>query len=183
MPHLVGTRIILREYQWEDLPHIREWVNDYEITNNLHDVFLFPNTVYETESFLKKMIEGTSESKGFVIADKAALSYIGQIDLHHIDYRNRNAVLGIVIGKKDYWGMGYGQEAITLLEHFVFNTLNLNRLELDVYEYNERAYNSYLKCGFKEEGRMRQKLFRDGRYWDVIKMSILKKEYEELFCK
>lgn len=179
MPYLIGTRIILREYRWDDLPHIREWVNDYEITNNLHDVFLFPNTLYETERFLKMMIEGASGSKGFIISDKDTQSYIGQIDLHQIDYRNRNATLGIVIGKKNYLGKGYGQEAIELLEQFVFKTLNLNRLELDVFEYNERAYKCYLKCGFKEEGRMRQKLFRDGQYWDVIKMSILKEEYEK----
>jgi RimJ/RimL family protein N-acetyltransferase len=65
------------------------------------------------------------------------------------------------------------------LMHFVFRDLNLNRLELDVYAYNERAYKCYLKCGFKEEGRMRKKLFRDGKYWDVIKMSILREEFEE----
>jgi len=183
MPHLVATRIVLREYQWEDLPHIREWVNDHEITKNLHDIFLFPNTVYETETFLKTMIEGKSGNKGFIISDKETLSYIGQIDLHQIDYRNRNAVLGIVIGKKDYLGKGYGSEAITLLEHFVFHSLNLNRLELEVYDFNERAYHCYLKCGFKEEGRMRQKLFRDGRYCDVIKMAILKEDYEELYCR
>lgn len=116
MPYLIGTRIILREYRWDDLPHIREWVNDYEITNNLHDVFLFPNTLYETERFLKMMIEGASGSKGFIISDKDTQSYIGQIDLHQIDYRNRNATLGIVIGKKNYLGKGYGQEAIELLE-------------------------------------------------------------------
>ena len=103
----------------------------------------------------------------------------GQIDLHQIDYRNSHATLGIVIGKKNYLGKGYGQEAIELLQKFVFHTLNLHRLELDVYEYNERAYKCYLKCGFVEEGRLRQKLFRDGRYWDVIKMSILKAEYEQ----
>lgn len=183
MPHLIGNRITLREYQLEDLPQIREWVNDYEITNNLHDVFLFPNTVHETETFLKMMIEGKSGSKGFIISDKDTLSYIGQIDLHQIDYKNSNAVLGIVIGKKDYLGKGYGSEAIAILQKFVFKTLNLNRLELTVYEYNERAYHCYLKCGFKEEGKMRKKLFRDGRYWDVVMMSILKEEYEELFCK
>lgn len=178
MPHLLGSRIILREYQWEDLPHIREWVNDKEITNNLHDVFLFPNTVHETESFLRMMIEGSSGSKGFIISVKDSLSYIGQIDLHKIDYKNRNAVLGIVIGKKEFMGKGYGSEAIQLLLQFVFHTLNLERLELEVYAYNERAYNCYIKCGFKEEGRLRNKLFRDGRYWDVIVMSILKDEYE-----
>ena len=81
-----------------------------------------------------------------------------------------------MIGKKAYQGKGYGTEAINVLKRFVFQTLNLNRLELDVYEINARAYQCYVKCGFKEEGRMRQRLYRDGRYWDVIKMAILRED-------
>jgi RimJ/RimL family protein N-acetyltransferase len=183
MPHLIGKRIILREYQWEDLPHIREGVNDSEITDYLSDIFTFPNTVHETEAFLRAMIEGKTDSKGFIISNKDSLSYIGQIDLHQIDYKNRHATLGIVIGKKEYLGRGYGKEAIELVQQFVFSTLGLNRLELDVYEFNERAYKCYVKCGFTEEGRMRQKIYKNGRYWDVIKMSILIDEFESRIKK
>ena len=183
MPHLIGNRIVLREYRWEDLPEIRTWVNDPEVTGYLSDVFLFPNTMHDTETFLRKMIEGTSEMKGFIIADKETLSYIGQIDLIKIDWKNRNAILGIVIGKKAYWGKGYGREAIQLLQGFVFDSLNLHRLELDVFAFNQRAIKCYLACGFKEEGRMRQKKFANGQYWDIIKMGILKSEYEEMVGK
>lgn len=178
LAYVIGNRIVLREYQWEDLPHIRQWVNDPEITDGLNDIFLFPHTLQETENFLRMMIEGNPGTKGFVIADKESLCYIGQIDLHQIDYRNRSAALGIVIGKKEHLGKGYGTEAVELLQKFVFRTLGLNRLELDLFEYNERAYRCYLKCGFKEEGRMRKKIFRKGQFWDVIKMSILRDEFE-----
>lgn len=162
-----------------DLTYIREWVNDPEITNTLSDIFLYPHTEHETESYLKMMVEGNAASKGFIIADRDSKEYIGQIDLHNIDWKNRNAVLGIVIGRKEYWGQGYGSEAIRLLLDFVFMSLNLHRLELEVYEYNDRAYRCYLKCGFQEEGRLRKKLYRNGKYWDVICMSILRSEYEE----
>jgi len=178
MSYLKSDRIVLREYRMEDLPHIREWVNNFEITNNLHDIFIYPQTTHDTESFLKGMIEGKLSVHGFIIATPDNLEYIGQIDLHNIDWKNRTAGLGIVIGKADYLGKGYGKDAIELLKDFVFNTLNLNRLELEVYEYNVRAYKCYLKCGFIEEGRSRKKLFRQGKYWDIIQMSILKEEYE-----
>ena len=91
--------------------------------------------------------------------------------------------MAIVIGKKEYLGKGYGSEAIRVLQKFAFEELNLSRIELDVYDYNARAYKCYLKCGYKEEGRMRQKLFKNGRYRDVIRMAILKEEFEELPCK
>ncbi|WP_028540217.1 GNAT family N-acetyltransferase [Paenibacillus sp. J14] len=178
MPHIAGERIVLREYQLTDLSYMRQWVNDPEITNGLSDILLFPHTSYSTESYLKMMIEGSTEIKGFIIADKDSKEYVGQIDLHKIDWKNRNAVMGIVIGRKEYLGKGYGSEAIRMLQDFVFQSLNLNRLELEVYEYNERAYRCYLKCGFKEEGRLRKKLYKNGKYWDIICMSILRSEYE-----
>jgi RimJ/RimL family protein N-acetyltransferase len=178
MPHITGQRIVLREYVMEDLPYMREWVNDPEITHYLADSFTFPHSVYETENFLRMMVEGRSENKGFVIADKQSYAYLGQIDLHQVDYKNRCASMGIVIGRKEHLNQGYGKEAVALLMQFAFQSLNMNRLELDVYDFNERAYRCYVRCGFREEGRLRQKIYRDGQFRDVIKMAILKEEYE-----
>ncbi|RCX21417.1 RimJ/RimL family protein N-acetyltransferase [Fontibacillus phaseoli] len=169
----------MREYRMEDLPHIRSWVNDEDIVGNLSEIFMFPQTYHNTESFLKSMVEGNTETQGFIIAEKDTLDYIGQIDLHRLNWRNRSATLGIVIGRKEMLGQGYGREAIGLLQRFVFETLNLNRLELEVYGFNERAHRCYLSCGFKEEGRARQKIFKHGKYHDVILMSILAEEYRE----
>ncbi|MCM3633512.1 GNAT family N-acetyltransferase [Paenibacillus camelliae] len=183
MPHLLGDRIALREYRISDLDSISQWVNDPEITNTLSDVFLYPHSRNESETYLNVIMEGKSSTKSFVIAEKDSLEYIGQIDLFNFDWKNRFAVMAIVIGKKEYLGKGYGSEAIRVLQKFAFEELNLNRIELDVYDYNARAYKCYLKCGFKEEGRMRQKLFKNGRYRDVIRMAILKEEFEELPCK
>lgn len=177
MPHIHGERVTLREYRMEDLPCIRQWVNDEEITWGLSSIFTFPHTLHDSESFLRMLVEGKSDIKGFVIAEKDSLDYIGQIDLIKIDWINRSAALGIVIGRKDMLGQGYGREAIGLLKQFVFERLNLNRLELDVYGYNERAYRCYTSCGFKEEGRLRQKIYKNGKYHDLIKMSVLAEEY------
>lgn len=179
MPHLIGERIKLREYRKEDLEPIRKWVNDPEIVDFLSDVFLYPHTLHNTERFLNSMIEGNGEMRGFIIADRETEEYIGQIDLFRFDWKNRSAEMGIVIGKKERLGKGIGEEAILLLQQFVFERLNLNRLELQVYDYNQRAYRCYLKCGFKEEGRLREKRYMKGKYVDVILMSILKSEYEK----
>ncbi|MNE09548.1 putative ribosomal N-acetyltransferase YdaF [compost metagenome] len=161
----------------EDLQAIRNWANDEEITGTLSEIFTYPQTLHSTESFLRNMVEGKMDSKGFIISSKDTLEYIGQIDLHKLNWLNRSATLGIVIGRKDCLGKGYGREAITLMQGFVFETLNLNRLELEVYDYNERAYRCYTSCGFKEEGRFRQKIYKHGKYCDVIIMSILAEEY------
>ncbi|MFD0618168.1 GNAT family N-acetyltransferase [Paenibacillus sp. GCM10027629] len=179
MPRLIGDRILLREYRQEDIHCIRQWCNDPEIVDNLSDIFLYPHTMNASEQYLNSILEGKTDQKGFVIALKDTEDYIGQIDLFRIDWKNRSCELGIVIGMKDYLGRGFGAEAIRLVQDFVFHRMNLNRIQLELHDFNERAYKCYVKCGFKEEGRLREKCFVNGRYVDAINMSILRKEYVE----
>jgi len=178
MPHLIGETIILREYRQEDLPGMREWCNNPDITHCLSDAFLYPHTASGTETYLNALLGGTAEQKGFVIADKLTEQYIGQIDLLHLDWKNRSAELGMVIGDARLHGRGIGTAAVRLLQQFVFMELNLNRLQLEVYEYNNKAIRCYEKCGFREEGRLREKHYTSGRYFDVVVMAILKEEYD-----
>lgn len=179
MARLTGDRIILREFEKEDLGHMRMWVNDPETVDNLSDIFLYPHTVNESQRWLDSVLEGKSEMKCFVIAEKATGRYIGQLGIAKIDWRSRVGELGIVIGDRELRGKGYGSEAIRLLLEFAFDTLNLHRMELTTYEFNTAGHRCYLKCGFREEGRKRRNLFRKGRYWDTVIMGILADEFRE----
>ncbi|WEK55994.1 MAG: GNAT family protein [Candidatus Cohnella colombiensis] len=178
MPHLYGERIILREYRREDLPWIRQWVNDPAIVSTLSDIFLYPQGLDSTESYLEAMIEGDNDRKGFVIAERGSEDYLGQVNLDLIDWKNRTGRIGVVIGSSQHLGIGIGTEAMKVLIAFSFMEMNLNRLELEVYDFNERAYNCYVKSGFKEEGRLRQRYYRNGKYADVIMMGLLRSEWE-----
>jgi RimJ/RimL family protein N-acetyltransferase len=100
--------------------------------------------------------------------------FIGVTGLRHIDVRNRHAEFGIAIGEKTAWGSGYGTEATRLIVRYAFETLNFNRIWLHVGEDNERAVRVYEKVGFRTEGRLRQDMFRDGRYWDSLVMAVLR---------
>lgn len=178
MPRLYGKRIMLREYKREDLQHMRKWVNDPEVVDNLSDIFLAPHTLEATEEYLNSILKGERENTySFVIADKETEAYIGQIDLMKIDWKNRSAEIGIVLGESANRGKGIGSEALKVLQGFAFNRLNLHRLEIRVHEYNTRAHRCYLKCGFKEEGRLRQNFYINGKYFDTVVLSMLKPEY------
>jgi len=178
MPRQIGQSVMLREYRRDDLPWIRQWVNDPTIVGHLSDIFLYPHALESTEAFLESMLEGHPDSRGFVIADPATEAYIGQVNLDSIDWKNRVGRIGIVIGSTEHMGRGYGTEAMKLLVDFAFREMNLNRLELEVYDFNERAIRSYLKCGFKEEGRLRERIYKNGRYWDVLQMGLLKTDWK-----
>jgi RimJ/RimL family protein N-acetyltransferase len=103
---------------------------------------------------------------------------IGMLDLSGINWTAGDAWLGVGIGEPDYWGKGYGSEAVNLLLRFGFEDLNLRRVSLTVFEYNQRAYKSYKKLGFQVEGCARQALNRFERRWDMIYMGILRDEWE-----
>ncbi|UHA72811.1 GNAT family N-acetyltransferase [Paenibacillus sp. 481] len=178
MPHYFGNRIRLREYRESDMEAMRKWVNDPEVTESLHDLFLSPHSYTTTESFKNEVMKPRDNIRSFVIAEKESEAYIGQIDLH-IDWKNRIGTIGIVIGRKELFGQGYGEEAIRVLQAVAFDQLQLNRVQLEVLEPNERAYRCYIKCGFVEEGRQRQRVFRNGRYLDMIGLGLLREQYEQ----
>ncbi|HWQ29490.1 MAG TPA: GNAT family protein, partial [Negativicutes bacterium] len=103
--------------------------------------------------------------------------YIGDCGINSIDWKNSIASVTISIGNLKYQSKGYGTEAMSLLVSFAFREANLNKLRLSVYAFNERAIKSYKKCGFQVEGVLRQELFRDGKYNDVIAMGLIRDEY------
>jgi RimJ/RimL family protein N-acetyltransferase len=88
------------------------------------------------------------------------------------------AGVGIGIGEREYWGKGYSTDMMRVILRYAFTELNLNRVTLNVFEYNPRAVRSYEKAGFVVEGRERKAIHRDGKYWDVLFMGVLREEWE-----
>ena len=92
---------------------------------------------------------------------------------------NQTATLGIFIGEVDYRNNGYGTEAIRLILEYGFHYMNLNNIQLKVFECNQRAMACYKKCGFKEMGRRRKEIFINGKFYDALYMDILREEFEK----
>jgi RimJ/RimL family protein N-acetyltransferase len=130
---------------------------------------------------IKKWFEETSQSGyPFMVVTQVENKKIGEIEIDGINHISGNGWLGIGIGERNYWGKGYGSEAITLILDFAFLWLNLHRVSLDVFEYNTRGVRAYEKLGFKLEGRKRGALLRDGQRWDLLYMGILKDEWIDM---
>jgi RimJ/RimL family protein N-acetyltransferase len=170
-----GKKVRIRALEKTDVDEALKWVNDPEVTATL--TMMDPVSRYHEEKWIEKMLDGTDErNKVFSIETKDGV-YLGGIGLHRINWRDRNAEVGIVIGKKEYWNKGYGTDAMMTILDFAFNRMNLHRVYLRVYDFNPRGIRSYEKCGFKKEGVLRQDLYRDGKYHDTIIMGILKDEF------
>ena len=102
--------------------------------------------------------------------------HIGNCGLFHVEAENRSAELGIGIGESAYRSRGYGTDAVRAIVRFAFDEMNLNRVQLHTYAFNERAKKAYEKAGFVEEGRGRQARYARGVYHDVVTMGVLRGE-------
>lgn len=127
------------------------------------------------------MLNSPNEERPLVVETliRDAWTMIGNCGFHNIDWRNRNAEMGVFIGDKSHWDQGFGTEVMRLLLRHGLKTLNLQRICLRVYENNPRAIRSYEKAGFAHEGRLRQAVFQDGEYLDLLYMSVLRPEWQE----
>jgi diamine N-acetyltransferase len=175
---LIGNRVRLRAAERDDLPTFVRWFNDPEVTHFL--AMYAPLSLAMEERWFEGIL---NDKDTFFFVVEALVGQkpvpIGSLALTHIDWKNRNAGFGISISEKEYWGQGHGTEAARVCLRFAFGELNLKRVYLDVYAYNERAIRSYEKVGFKHEGTRRQAFFRDGQYHDVHLMGILREEFED----
>lgn len=177
MSIIYGKRIRLRAAEREDVAAFHKWVNDPEVTRHL--VLSLPMSMVDEENWFNSMNQRPQNEKVLVIEirDGEGWRMIGNCGVFAVDSVARCGELGIMIGEKSEWDKGYGTETIALLAQHCFETLNFNRVFLQVYAENERGKHAYEKAGFVEEGRLREAVYKHGKYDDVFVMSILRSEW------
>jgi RimJ/RimL family protein N-acetyltransferase len=117
------------------------------------------------------------DALAMAVHERSTGRLIGSCAFSQLDGENGSALYHITIGESDAWGHGYGTEATQLMVNHAFRTLGLHRIALFVFEFNERAIRAYRRCGFLIEGRSRESIWRDGRWWDELAMSILESDW------
>jgi RimJ/RimL family protein N-acetyltransferase len=179
---IYGDRIRLRAAEKSDLPMFVEWLNDPEVRQYL--LMNLPLSLAAEEKWYESMTARPLAEQVLVIEaappagnPEARYFPIGNTSFMDVDWVNRSAEVGIFIGEKMFWNRGYGREAMRLMQRHGFGTLNLNRIMLRVFQHNLRGIKAYEYAGFRHEGKMRQALYQDGRYYDVLIMSILHEEW------
>ena len=175
---IYGDGIRLRAIEKDDLPVFVRWLNDPEVKEGLF-IHLPLSHVLE-EKWFEKVLGLPHEEQPMVIEISAGDGWvmIGSCGMKDINWPCRSCEVGIAIGDKNFWNMGYGTSTMRLLLKHGFSNLNLNRIELEVFEDNPRAIRAYEKAGFVREGVKRQAQYKSNRYVDVLIMSVLRSEWE-----
>lgn len=175
---LQGKRVLLRAVGRADLARQLEFNNNVAVEVAGGGDPPLPQSLERLEAWFDSQVAaGGRDGPNFAIEVDG--QYIGQCALYGFDQVARSCELGITIGDTAYWGQGYGREAIALLVVYGFRHHNLHKIHLQVHARNERARRAYEACGFVEEGRLRQHVWSDGRYDDLLAMGLLRQEWEE----
>lgn len=176
---IVGRRIVLRRHRAENLAVVSRWYRDPEVAR-LTRYQTCPMPREEVERFFQTRLLGP-DSVAYAIHVRLTDRLIGLTTFSSLDPDNGSVLFHITLGERDVWGQGYGTEAASLMLAHAFERLGLHRVGLSVFSFNERAIRSYEKAGFRIEGRLRDAIARDGRYWDEIQMGALRPEWLERF--
>ena len=171
-----GELINLRAREISDAERNARWLNDPEVARPLGERYL--RSVVATEASLRE--QGTRagpDGDVWLAIETKAGQHIGNMRLFGVAPEDRSARVAIYVGDAEYRSKGYGTDAMRALLRFAFEEMNLNRVELGVWDYNERAIASYRNCGFVEEARRRQAHFERGSYHDAVTMAALRDDW------
>lgn len=176
---LYSNRLRLRAAEREDLPRFVTWLNDPDVYAHL--AMAYPLSQASEEKWFQHMQEGHPAEQVLVIEIREGEGWkaIGNCSFMDIHWVNRSAEVGIFIGEKTLWNHGYGRDAMRLMLRYGFNDINLNRIFLRVHANNPRGIKAYENAGFQHEGAMRQAVYRNGSYFDMLLMSVLRSEWQD----
>lgn len=175
---MAGNEVYLRSYERTDLPLMAGFLHDEEVTRLLFMGLLPSNLELMIEQW--EQDQRSPNQVSFAVCDKQSDEFIGTTGLYDIQWVMRTAEFRVFLGNKKFWNRGIGTECTKLMVVYGFDKLNLNKVWLGVNTENKGGVRAYEKAGMVREGVLRQEQYRNFRYYDAIRMSMLRSEYEKV---
>lgn len=156
------------------------WSRNSELYRLMDSGITRPQSIKASEKGFEEFLESKPNERSFFFSVRTLADdrLIGDVGLEIVGWAHGEAFVGIGLGEPEFWGKGYGTDAMWVVLRYAFDELNLRRVSLNTFEYNPRAVRSYEKVGFRHEGAVRGWLLREGRRWDVTFMGILREEWQ-----
>lgn len=176
-PLFYGERVRLTALRPDDAQTVARWYEDGEFARLFDASAAHP----KTEGAISKWMDAAERDQNvYALAIRFLYNdeIIGYVEIDGIQWTHRVGWLAIGIGSPSHRSKGYGTEAMQLMMRFAFQELNLHRLQLTVFSYNEPAMRMYERLGFQREGTFREFLLRDGRRHDMLLYGLLASEWE-----
>lgn len=178
---ILGRNVILRAIEPEDLKQIHTWGNDSELWKLLGG-WHFPTSMVSTQKWVEKMEDDHQNVRLAITTEAEGL--LGLANILNIDWKNKNAFHGMLLGDAAVRGKGFGLDTVMAIMRYAFDDLGLARLDGSMIEFNQASLSLYCgKCGWRQEGVQRNWYYRGGRFWDRILVGITREDYQILISE
>lgn len=169
---LNNDKITLRAFELEDAEVVRKWRFDFDNYDYFYE--FTPTSQYSNEIWVQNTLKNKSEIN-FIVEDNRSKAQIGMISLLNIDSRNQKCEMGrVLIGNTKFRGKGLGSDICNLQLNYAFNHLNMRKVYCEVFAENTAALNLYKKIGFIEEGTLKEHIYKNGQFKDIIVLAKFK---------
>ncbi|MCR4430604.1 MAG: GNAT family N-acetyltransferase [Tepidanaerobacteraceae bacterium] len=146
-----GEKINLRKVGVDDFEKIIKWHQNKIL------IYLAGNRLPKNKEECKdRYLKNNLLHYILAIEDKSG-NFVGEIEINHIQWKEKIAELFMYIGEENLWGKGYGTEALSMFIDYIFKVMGFKTIYLRVYKSNKRAIRCYEKCGFKKKGILKLK--------------------------
>lgn len=174
---LVGKKIVLRPARAMDAKVLVQWMNNPKTREYLARVF--PVSLPAEKDWVEKLskLEKNPGDIVFIIETRADNKPVGIIGLHSINWFNRHATTGTVIGDDRSRNKGYATEAKMLILKYAFDNLGLHKIISRAYAKNLASIRYSEKCGYVQEGLLKSEMFRDGSFEDIVLMACFRETW------
>lgn len=174
MSFLLGSTVALRTVSQEDLHRLADWRNDPEIRIRTRE--FRPLTKVDQAEWFARIVGLNRRDFMFVLTALPSGSPIGLVGLCHWDPRDRTAEISFYVGEKGERQRGLATEGLRLLIAYGFGEIGLDRIDAEVYDFNEPCLKLLGKLGFVREGVKRDAVWRNGRRCDSVILGLLRKD-------
>ena len=172
-----GKFVTLRALEKEDLPSLKEWRNSLHVRKSTREYKLL--NMINQKNWLESIHQSnTQKDIMFGILNKKK-KLIGVTGLTYIDWKNRNSEISIYFSTKNWQVKTEAKEVINLVMEYGFEELNINRLYVEIFALMKENIKLFTKMKFIKEGQLREKIWRENKWWDTLIFSKLAKEYKK----
>lgn len=179
---LTGPRLRFVPLRPEHFDAVQRWRSDPEVTR-----YWITQDIPD-QAAIRQWYERNQANGSLVWAILHADEPVGYVTLFERDDVNRKAELALMIGERSVWGQGFAKEALTTILRHAFTPadtggLAMHKVWLAVFAENVAARRAYQAIGFREDGILREDMFRDGTWHDQLLMSVLDDEFNDVMMK
>ena len=150
-----GELVVLREKRLGDAHNDFRWRTDADLAR-FDAARPFGATYHDYLALFRDELTYPSPYRRSLAIEDMGGRHIGNAMYYNIDTIRREAEIGITIGERDYWGKGYGTDAVKTLVRVIFRATDFRRIYLKTLDWNVRAQRSFEKAGFRVCGRSRR---------------------------